>query len=571
MKTVDFLIIGGGIAGTTAAETLRQNSKDCSIAIISDEPYRLYSRIMLSKPNFILEKIPFDQIWLKKEQWYSENNIEFLSGRKAVEIDRGAHVVKLDGGEEIKYKRLLLAVGGHARRWTVPGADKQGVCYSRNLDETKEMMKMFKGAKRGVTIGSGFVSFETAELMKKMGMEATIIMMEPYFWYPMFDETAGRMIETAMEKEGVKFLRKSEVSEVLGGERVSGVILKDRTKVDCEMIGVGIGLEFNLDWIKKSGIATNRGIIADEFLKTNDEDIFTAGDCAEFNDLMLGERVMLGNWVNALNHGKTAAMNMLGAGQPFKLVSFYTAQAFGINISMVGDVRPGEGKKAIYRFSKKKNTYVCIMVKDGKVIGATLLNKTDELFAISTLIEKNINVSGKESQLSNPNFDLKTLFSNPMPEKDKKIKIGWFCFSCCEDNLVVFTELMNDHWQEWKKTFDFRHVRALRSKNVLDELDIVFIEGALASEEHVNKVKEIREKAKKVVTVGACAVTGMPAGQRNFFNEEQKKNVQFLVDKFHALPRVLKVSEVIKVDAEVGGCPMDPNRFLEAVNLLLKQ
>jgi coenzyme F420-reducing hydrogenase gamma subunit len=154
---------------------------------------------------------------------------------------------------------------------------------------------------------------------------------------------------------------------------------------------------------------------------------------------------------------------------------------------------------------------------------------------------------------------------------EQKVKVGWFSFSCCEDNLVVFTELMNDHWQEWKKIFDFRHVRALRSTNVLDQLDIAVIEGALASQEHVDKVKEIREKSKKVVTVGACAVTGMPAGQRNYFTPEQTKNVQFLVDKFHALPKVLKVSEVIKVDAEVGGCPMDPNHFLEAVNAALKQ
>lgn len=156
-----------------------------------------------------------------------------------------------------------------------------------------------------------------------------------------------------------------------------------------------------------------------------------------------------------------------------------------------------------------------------------------------------------------------------MAEK-KKIKVGWFSFSCCEDNLVVFAELMNDHWQEWFKIFDFRHVRALKTKNVLDELDIAFIEGALAAQEHVDKVKEIREKTKTVVTVGACAVTGMPAGQRNYFNEEQLKNINFLVEKFHALPKVLKVSEVIKVDAEIGGCPMDPNKFLEAVNSLVK-
>ena len=154
---------------------------------------------------------------------------------------------------------------------------------------------------------------------------------------------------------------------------------------------------------------------------------------------------------------------------------------------------------------------------------------------------------------------------------EEKSKIGWFSFSCCEDNVIVFTELLNDHWQEWKKLFDFRHVRVLKTNNILDSLDIAFIEGAIASESHENKLREIREKSKKLVAVGACAVVGMPAGQRNYFSEEQKKEIEFLTARFAALPKVLKVADVIKVDAEIGGCPMDPNVFLKAVTGLVKE
>ncbi len=157
-----------------------------------------------------------------------------------------------------------------------------------------------------------------------------------------------------------------------------------------------------------------------------------------------------------------------------------------------------------------------------------------------------------------------------MAEKNKKIKIGWFSFSCSEDSTIIFTELMNEHWQEWKKIFDFRHVRVLQSKNILDELDIAFIEGAIASDKHAEQLKEIREKSKKLVAVGACAVQGMPAGQRNFFSENQKKEIEALIAHFSAMPKVLKVSEVVKVDAEVPGCPMDPDIFLKVVNGLIK-
>lgn len=154
---------------------------------------------------------------------------------------------------------------------------------------------------------------------------------------------------------------------------------------------------------------------------------------------------------------------------------------------------------------------------------------------------------------------------------DKKVRVGWFSFSCCEDSTVVFTEILNDHWQEWKNLIDFRHARVLKTNNVLDQLDVAFIEGALAAQEHVDKVKEIREKSTLVVAIGACACTGMPSSQRNTFNDEQLAAIRPLLDKFNHLPKVLKIADVVKVDAEVPGCPMDPDKFLEVLTSALKQ
>ncbi|MFA5830805.1 MAG: hypothetical protein WC878_03175 [Candidatus Paceibacterota bacterium] len=156
-------------------------------------------------------------------------------------------------------------------------------------------------------------------------------------------------------------------------------------------------------------------------------------------------------------------------------------------------------------------------------------------------------------------------------ENQEKIKIGWFSFSCCEDSTIVMTEIMNEHWQDWKKLFDFRHARVLKSHNIMDEFDIAFIEGAIAGPDQEEKVKEIRSKAKKLVAVGACACVGLPAGQRNTFTEAQMAEIQFLIDRFGALPKVLKVSDVVKVDAELPGCPMNPDAFLKAVDGLVKE
>lgn len=156
-------------------------------------------------------------------------------------------------------------------------------------------------------------------------------------------------------------------------------------------------------------------------------------------------------------------------------------------------------------------------------------------------------------------------------DSKEKIKIGWFSFSCCEDNTVVMTEVMNDHWEEWKQIFDFRHVRVLKSKNIIDSFDIAFIEGAMAGPEQEAQVTKIRSISKKLVAVGACAVTGLPSGQRNNFTAEQKASIDFLVTRFGALPSVKKVSDVVAVDVEIPGCPMDPKMFLQRVNELVTE
>lgn len=151
----------------------------------------------------------------------------------------------------------------------------------------------------------------------------------------------------------------------------------------------------------------------------------------------------------------------------------------------------------------------------------------------------------------------------------KKLRVGWFTFSCCEDNMVVMTEVMNDYWQEWKKIIDFRYAKALKSKNVLDELDVAFVEGAISSDDQVNRLKEIREKSKLVVTVGSCAVTGLPAGIRNQFDEKTNEEIQYLLFRFAYLPKVLKPAEVVQIDASINGCPMEPKDFIGLVNKCL--
>ncbi|MFH1257982.1 MAG: hypothetical protein ABIG96_03330 [Candidatus Micrarchaeota archaeon] len=153
----------------------------------------------------------------------------------------------------------------------------------------------------------------------------------------------------------------------------------------------------------------------------------------------------------------------------------------------------------------------------------------------------------------------------------KKLKVGLFSFSCCEDSSILFLEILNEHYKEWLPLLDFRYARVLKTKNELSDIDVAFVEGAIANEHDRQKVLEIRKNSKKVVAIGSCACTGLPAGQRNTFNESQKKEIKFLVQKFNMLDKVLSIPQVVQVDDLVVGCPMDEQKFVEVLGKYLKE
>lgn len=409
MKKMEYLIIGGGVAGTTAAETIRQKDKKAVIVIVSDEPYRFYSRVMLSKPAFFLGKISFDKIWLKTEEWYWENNIEFLAGRKAVKLDATKKMVVLDNGEEINYEKLLLAVGGHSRELEIPGNDKKGVLYLRNLSDAKDIMGAVKTAKKAVVIGGGFVGFEMCEMMRLAGVEVDLVIREKMFWEGVLDKEGSEIVENALRKNGVKIIRESEAGEITGAEKADGIILKSGEKISADIVLVSIGIFCPHIWIKEAGIATGRGIITNEYLETNIKDVWVAGDAAEFTDIITREQSCVGNWVNAQLQGKIAALNMMGEREPFRLVSFCNSSGFGLNISFIGDFKGGENREIIFAVSVENNLYRRLIVKNNKIIGAILINKMGEITAIRQMIENSVDISDKKDKFRDINFAIQLL------------------------------------------------------------------------------------------------------------------------------------------------------------------
>jgi sulfhydrogenase subunit delta len=150
-----------------------------------------------------------------------------------------------------------------------------------------------------------------------------------------------------------------------------------------------------------------------------------------------------------------------------------------------------------------------------------------------------------------------------------KLKLGWFSFSCCEDNTIVFTELLNDNWDKWKDLVEFKHARVLKSNNDLTDIDVAFVEGAIANKRNRAELEEIRANSKKVVAIGSCACTAIPSGHRNQFDEDTKNAMQYLLDRYGYEKDVLPISSVVQIDDKVPGCPIPEAAFIKVLEKYL--
>lgn len=153
----------------------------------------------------------------------------------------------------------------------------------------------------------------------------------------------------------------------------------------------------------------------------------------------------------------------------------------------------------------------------------------------------------------------------------KKLRIGWFSFSCCEDSTIIFTEILNDHYIEWRDKVEICSATVLQKRSEIKNIDVSFVEGAITSQKQEEKLLEIRLESKKLVAIGACACVGMPSSQRNLFDDATKEEIRNITIRFQYADIVKKLSEIVKVDDQVPGCPMDENIFLQVVNKYLKE
>ena len=408
MEKVDYLIVGGGVAGVTAAETIRENDSQSSVAIISDENEPLYSRIQL--PHYLRSEFGLGGVYLRKWENYQQKNIQIFASKTASALDTKSRILTLDDGQKLIFSKLLIASGSKLNTLSLLGSNLKGVHYLRTITDANSILESMKEAKTAVVVGGGFIGLEFAHTFTTNNLKTTFLILEPYFWQRMWDETSGKLVEKILRENGVECLVNEETASLVGNERVDKLITKSGKTISTQIVGVGIGVRSSLEYLVGTSVNLEKNAaLVNEYLETNVENIWAAGDITKFRDVILNKAHQMGNWRNAFAQGRRVGLNMIGQKEPFKQISAYTIKFFEATVSFVGDVFPRPEMQVISRGSFDYNAYGRILLKDNRVIGATLINLPTERSAIQQLIENNIEITSAKEKLGDLNFDLKGL------------------------------------------------------------------------------------------------------------------------------------------------------------------
>jgi NAD(P)H-nitrite reductase large subunit len=335
----NYVIIGNGIAGTSAAETIRKADATARIVLIAEEPYPLYNRVAL--PPYLKLKVTEKKVLMRTVEQHEQRGIELLLNTRAEQLDTENKVVQASNGQQYAYDALLLATGGTPNHIDVPGADTHGVCYFQTLDDSNGILEIAQTAKHAVTFGGSYISYELTEAFATRSILTTWVMRGPRFLRQILDDVGGQMVEKLAAMHDVSIVYGDEPGQIdAKNSNVSAAWTKSKKRLGADLVGCGFGLRINTRVCRGTDIHLHRGILTDRFLETNVPGVYSAGDCAEFYDMYLHIYNMLGTWESAGLQGRLAAANMMtehpGDRQPFAHVPTYTSTLFDSKITVFG-------------------------------------------------------------------------------------------------------------------------------------------------------------------------------------------------------------------------------------------
>ncbi len=399
-----YVIVGAGIAGGTAAETLRKQGFDGEVHLVGAEPHRPYDRPPLSK-EFLSGAKEEEKLFFKPEDFYAEQSIELHLGTEATALDPSSKTVTLANGESLRFDKLLLATGSRVKTLPIPGSDLEGVHYLRTIDDSRAIAQAMNGASKVVIVGAGFIGSEVAAVCKTAGLEVTVLEIQPQPMAHILGEEMGAVYANLHTSRGIDLWLREGISEIRGNAHAEQVITDHGNAIDCDFVVIGVGIAPDTSLAQSAGLQVDGGILINESCQTSHPDIYAAGDIANWYHPGLGHRLRVEHWDNALNQGAAAAKSMLGAPEPYAPTLYFWSDQYDLNIQYLGHA--AEWDEIAIRGNPDEEKFTAFYLKDGSVHGALVVNNFRDIRPTRTLIGQKTPVDA--SSLSDESTNLKQL------------------------------------------------------------------------------------------------------------------------------------------------------------------
>jgi len=401
----EYLIVGNSAGGIGAAEAIREVDRKNPITMVSDEPYPAYSRPLISE--YLAGERTVNEMLFRHADFYSQNDITLLLGRKVKHLRLGSQIAVPASGEQIAWKKLLLATGGIPIVPKMEGIDKKGVFTFLTLEDAKAIDEFIRDYNRAVVIGGGLIGVSVTEALAKRRVGVTIVEMKDRVLNTILDEVASSIAEETLSRAGVGVITNHTVAEIAGDEYVKGVVLDSGERIPCDLVVIAIGVFPRTELVLDTEIKINRGIVVDRHMSTNCPNVYSCGDVAETYDYIYDTNRLTPIWPNAYIGGRIAGYNMAGVKTEYLGgTAMNSLNYFGLDITAAGVVTPPDGSNYEVISRHKDGIYQKVMLKNGLIVGMVFVKDIEKSGMIFGLMREQVNVSGFKQALLTDDFGL---------------------------------------------------------------------------------------------------------------------------------------------------------------------
>ncbi|NJP39080.1 nitrite reductase large subunit NirB [Alkalicoccus luteus] len=382
------VLIGNGMAGIrTLEEIIKRDPDRFEITIFGKEPYPNYNRILLS--SVLQGDSSVKDIILNDYDWYEKNGCSLHCGEEAVQVDTEQKVVYGSSGTKAAYDKLIFATGSDPFMLPIDGADKEGVIAFRDINDCEAMIDTSKTHKRAAVIGGGLLGLEAARGLLNLNMEVDVIHLPEFLMERQLDEPAAAMLREELENQGMVFHMNKQTVKIRGEERVSGLLFKDGTSLDTDLVVMAVGIRPNVALAAASGLETDRAILVDDQMRTNVPDVYAVGECVEHRGTVYGLVAPLYEQGSVLaDHlAETAESAYEGS------LMYTQLKVSGVDVFSAGEFTDGSDTKAIRVHDEFEGVYKKVVVRGGSVIGAVLFGDTSDSPRLLDMIKKQTDIS----------------------------------------------------------------------------------------------------------------------------------------------------------------------------------